>query len=109
MPDTVALVAWLHKDALIAALDREIASEADDKAALSHEAREKAVAETQADLLAVERDESWFVWQAQSQGLPVEHRPDIAPLALLNVRLVTTPRADAFPETTPGCSWPLRR
>ena len=71
MPDTVALVAWLHKDALIAALDREIASEADDKAALSHEAREKAVAETQADLLAVERDESWFVWQAQSQGLPV--------------------------------------
>jgi hypothetical protein len=109
MPDTVALVAWLHKDALIAALDREIASEADDKAALSHEAREKAVAETQADLLAVERDESWFVWQAQSQGLPVEHRADISPLALLGLKLVTAPRADPSPETSPGLSWLLRR
>ena len=29
-PDTLAMFAWLHKDALIAALDREIASEADD-------------------------------------------------------------------------------
>ena len=34
------------------ALDREIASEADDKAALSHEARQKAEAEVQGDLLA---------------------------------------------------------
>jgi hypothetical protein len=99
--DTVALVAWLHKDALIAALDREIASEADDKAALTHEARQKAEAETMADLLAVERDESWFVWQAQSQGLPIEHRADISPLALLGVRLVTTPRADGLLPSSP--------
>ena len=33
------MLAWLFKDQLIAALDAEIASEADDKAALSHEAR----------------------------------------------------------------------
>jgi hypothetical protein len=102
VPDAVALVAWLHKDALIAALGREIASEADDKAALTHEARQKAEAETMGDLLAVERDESWFVWQAQSQGLPVEHRPDISPLALLGVRLVTTPRVTEAPETSRG-------
>ena len=86
----------------------EINTEADDKAALSHEAREKAEAETMADLLAVERDESWFVWQAQSQGLPIEHRADISPLALLGLRLVTTPRADGLPDTSPGLSW-LRR
>ncbi|WP_338833549.1 hypothetical protein [Bradyrhizobium septentrionale] len=108
-PDATALVAWLHKDALIAALDREIASEADDKAALSHEARQKAEAETMADLLSVERDESWFVWQAQAQGLPIEHRADISPLAILQVQLITTPRADASPETSPGLSWPMRR
>ena len=108
MPDTVALVAWLHKDALIAALDREIASEADDKAALSHEAREKAVAETQADLLAVERDESWFVWQAQSQGLPVEHRADISPLALLGLRLITAPGAVPSP-TSPELAYDIMR
>ena len=103
------MVAWLHKDALIAALDREIASEADDKAALTHEAREKAEAEVMGDLLAVERDEAALVWQAQAQNLPVEHRGDCSPLAILQVRLVTAPRADAFPETSPGLSWPWRR
>ncbi|OSI79310.1 hypothetical protein BSZ21_01530 [Bradyrhizobium canariense] len=35
------------------------------------------------DLLAVERDEAALVWPAQAQGLPVEHRADINPLALL--------------------------
>jgi hypothetical protein len=109
MPDTVALTCWLHKDTLIAALDCEIASEADDKAALSHEARQKAEAEVQGDLLAVERDECALVWQAQAQSLPVEHRADISPLAILQVRLLTVPRADALPETSPGLSWPMRR
>jgi len=92
--DVVGLFAWLHRDALIAALDREIASEADDKAALTPEARQKAEAEVMADLLAVERDECALVWQAQAQGLPVEHRADISPLALLGVVLVTVPRAN---------------
>jgi hypothetical protein len=55
------------------------------------------------DLLAAERDEAALVWQAQAQGLPVEHRADISPLAILQVRLVTTPRADAA-ETSPGYS-----
>jgi len=109
VPDAVALVAWLHKDALIAALDREINTEADDAAALSHEARQKAEAEVMGDLLAVERDECALVWLAQSQSLPVEHRGDISPLALLGLRLVTTARASETPETTAGLSWPMRR
>ena len=37
------------------------------------------------DLLAVERDEAALVWTAQSQGMPVEHRADISPLALLGL------------------------
>ena len=108
VPDTVALVAWLHREALIKRLDEEIASEADDKAALSHEARQKAEAEVQGDLLAVERDECALVWQAQAESLPCEHRSDISPLALLGLQLVTTPRGET-PETTPGLSWPMRR
>jgi hypothetical protein len=42
------------------------------------------------------------------QSLPVEFG-NINPLAILQVRLVTTPRADALPETSPGLSWPWRR
>jgi hypothetical protein len=87
--DVVGMLAFLHKDALIAALDAEIDSEADDKAALSHEQRQKQEAEVMGDLLAVERDEAALVWQAQAQGLPVEHRADCSPQAILQVQLVT--------------------
>ena len=108
IPDTVAMDAWRHKSELIAALDAEINTEADDPAALSHEAREKAEAEVMGDLLAIEREECALVWQAQAQGLPCEHRGDCAPQAILDVKLVTTPRATELPETSPGLSWPRR-
>ena len=75
-PDVLALVAWLHRDALIERLDAEIDSEADDKSALSHAERERQAAEVQADLLATERTECAAVWLAWSQNLPVEFRPD---------------------------------
>jgi hypothetical protein len=98
--DPIAVIAWLFPKELAAALDQEIASEADDKPALSHEARQQAEAEVMSDLLAVERDECWFVWTALSQNLPVEHRADISPLALLGLRLVTTPRALPAPGSS---------
>jgi hypothetical protein len=107
-PDALALIAWLHRDTLVKRLDELITSESDDKAALSHEQRQQAEAEVMADLLAIEHEESLFVWQAQSQNLPVEHRSDISPLALLGLRLVTIPRGET-PGTTPGYSWPMRR
>jgi hypothetical protein len=43
------------------------------------------------------------------QNLPCEFRPDISPLALLGVRLVTPEAISPSPETTPGHSWPWRR
>ena len=107
--DTVALCRWLHRDALIAALDREIASEADDPAALTHEARQQREAEVMGDLLAVERDEAALVWQAQSQSLPVEHRADISPLALLGLRLITAPRAVPSPGSSPEHAYDIVR
>ena len=101
VPDTVALIAWLHKDALIKRLDELIGAEADDGAALSHEARQQAEAEVQGDLLAVEREESFFVWQAQAQNLPVEHRFDCDPRAILQIELLVTPRATELPPSSP--------
>jgi hypothetical protein len=101
VPDTLALVAWLHKDALIKRLDAEIDAEADDGASLSHEAREKAESEVMGDLLAVERDECGLVFSAQSQGLPIEFRPDISPIAILGLTLITTLRAE-LPASSPG-------
>jgi hypothetical protein len=94
---------------MIAALDREIATEADDKAALSSIDREKQSAIVMQDLLAVELDEASFVWSAMAQGLPVFHRKDCAPQAILRCRLVTAPRANPSPGTSPGHSFDLRR
>jgi hypothetical protein len=99
--ETIPLLVRLHKDAMIAALDREIATEADDGAALTHEARQQQEAELMGDLLSVECDESALIWSAMAQGMPVEHRADINPVALLGVRLVTAPRADPSPGTSP--------
>jgi hypothetical protein len=91
MDAAIPLLVWLNKDALIKRLDAKIDAEADPKAALSHEARQQQEAEVMGDLLACERDEAALVWQAQSQNLPVEHRGDINPVALLGVRIVTAP------------------
>ena len=85
-------IAWLHKDALIARLDAEINTEDDDKSALTHEARQKAEAEVMGDLLEIERQEAELVWAAMGDRLPVEHRADCSPLAILQCKLVTNGR-----------------
>ena len=54
------------------------------------------------DLLDIERQEAALTWSAMEQGLPIEFRSDLSPLALLGLKLITTPRADALPETSPG-------
>lgn len=56
--DVVGMLAWLHKDALIKKLDALVASEADDEAALTHEARREREAELLGDLLEQERIEA---------------------------------------------------
>jgi hypothetical protein len=102
--DVVALMAFLHKPTLIAALDREIDAEADDKAALTHEQRQEREAVALADLLDIERQEASLTWSAIEQGLPIEFRADCDPRALLGVQLVTT-RAGEAPRTTLGMAW----
>jgi hypothetical protein len=97
--DAVALVAFLHKPALIAALDAEIDAEADDAGALTHEARQIRTAEVKGDLLDIEIQEAALIWQAQAQGLPVEHRAECDPLAILQIKLVTAAAA-GYVETS---------
>jgi hypothetical protein len=48
--------------------------------------------------------EAELVFRGQSEGLPVEHRSDISPLALLGVRLVTAAASKGH-ATSPGHSW----
>ena len=86
--DAVALVAWLHRDALIKRLDAEIDSEADDASSLSHEDRQRREAEVLGDILAQDRIEAAMVWSGQSQCLPVEHRQDCSAMAILQCQLV---------------------
>jgi hypothetical protein len=86
VPDTIALFAWLHKDALIKRLDAEIDAEADDPASLSVGDREIRTAEAMGDLLDVESQEASLTWSAMEQNLPVEFRADCSPLAILQVR-----------------------
>jgi hypothetical protein len=97
--DAVATLAWLLQETLIKRLDAEIATEADDGAALTHETRQQRTAEVMSDLLATERDECALVFSAQAQGLPVEHRRDVNVIALLGLKLVTLTNGHA-PETS---------
>jgi hypothetical protein len=103
--DALGLFAFVHKDALLAGLDALVSEEADDDAALTHEARQQQAAEVQGDLLAVERDEAALVWRAMDERLPVEHRSNCSPLAILQCRLVTAPAVNPSPGSSPGMSW----
>ena len=73
------VIAWLHKDALIARLDAEINTEADDKSALTHEARQKAEAEVMGDLLKLKGwllklvGPQWATGCRSSAGRTVHH------------------------------------
>ncbi|WFU34071.1 hypothetical protein QA635_06425 [Bradyrhizobium brasilense] len=87
-PNSIGLIAWLFKDALIAALDREIDEAADDGEALTIEQRREREAEILADLLAVEREEVMLVDRAEKQGQHVAHRAGTDPLALLSIEWV---------------------
>jgi len=104
----VALFAWMHKPALIAALDREIDNESDDKSALTLEVRQKREAEVLGDLLDTERQEATLMFRGWSEGLPITPRADHVPVAVLGVVLVASVPAVSS-GTSPGYSFHLRR
>lgn len=95
IPDTLALLAWLHQDELIRRLDAEIDATADDANALDADQRRQAEAEILADRLAVEREEAELCWRQATDGAPIMHRPDIDPQAALGVALIVASSKDA--------------
>ncbi|MGJ5049947.1 hypothetical protein ACQR09_23010 [Bradyrhizobium oligotrophicum] len=88
--DMLGLMAWLHEDAMITALDQEIDECADDANALTAVQRAEIEAQIQADVLAVERAEAELVWQLLADGAAVMHRPDIHPAALLGLMVASS-------------------
>jgi len=83
VPDVLGLFAAVHETALLAFLDSLVSEESDDASTLSHSDRAAREAEALSDLLACERDESWCVWRAMDDNLPVQHRVDCDPCAIL--------------------------
>jgi hypothetical protein len=91
--DAAALLAWLHRDTLIAKLEAEITARADDKAALSDAERRKREADLWSQMLDAERAECAFVAMAKGDVL---HREDVDPRALLALASeLPAPRTDA--------------
>ena len=83
--DAVGLLAWLFKDQMIAAVNREIDAAAMDDEALSPADKAKKLAELRAEILACERDECAFIDQAAKDGMSIAYRADISILALLGL------------------------
>ncbi|MFD1983534.1 hypothetical protein ACFSOZ_12725 [Mesorhizobium newzealandense] len=81
-PNTLALFAWLHRDALLAALDKEIAEVADDGAALDDETRGKKLAQITDALLDAERGECALI---DADGDTATYRSDTDPRAMLAI------------------------
>jgi hypothetical protein len=91
VPDAHGLIAWVHKDALLKALDKELTDCADDVNALTDEQRQKQEATILGDILAVEREECALIELATAQGVNVAYRDDTDPRAFLGVTLIAAP------------------
>jgi hypothetical protein len=83
--DSESTFAWLHRDALIAAVEAAIDQDADDSSALSDEVRAQRLAETKAKILEAERLEEAFIVAAQEAGVTIARRSDVDPRAVLGL------------------------
>ena len=91
--DTLAILAWVHADALIASAERAIDEEAkrDGRPGLSDAERKRALTDARADLLAAERLEEMAIRAIEATGGTFARRVRADPRAVLD-------RADHMPE-----------
>jgi hypothetical protein len=87
--DGLAVLCWLHRDAIIEKLQADVDAVADDAIALTDADRARLIADAKADMLANERDEEVLVRQALAENLNVERRPDCDPRAVLQVEFAS--------------------
>jgi hypothetical protein len=85
VPDGFALVAWLHRDALIAAIEKQIDEQANDEAALSDQQRRERFAALFNELLEYEREEEALIREARGSDFNIDRRVDADPRAVLGL------------------------
>jgi len=81
------LLAWLHRDAIIASA-RELIGTDDPPGALGYDERERLIGKLSADLLAAERREEALIVAGDREGISIPRRPDASPLAILEIEEV---------------------
>ncbi|MDO9411979.1 MAG: hypothetical protein Q7T81_05320 [Pseudolabrys sp.] len=91
---TVAILAWLHPEAMAKRLEAEIEALPEPKLALSANEKEKRAGELTAQLDKLERTEEALIEVALSQGLDVIRRSNASPAAVLGV-VVKAKKAEA--------------
>jgi hypothetical protein len=77
--------AWLHRDALVKALEAETDALASDRDSLTDAQRAAKEAEIEADLVAVQREEIALIAKAAADGLHIASRADCDPRAVLGI------------------------
>jgi hypothetical protein len=85
IPDAVALIAWLQRDSLIDAIERELDELADDAHAMTPADRQQRERELLDAILLVERQEESLVEAAEAEGLVIARRPDADLRAVFNL------------------------
>ena len=86
LPAMRDLVAWLNRNALIDALDREIDEVAGDQSeALEPAEKRETLLRINDEILRCEREEEALIVEAEAAGTPIQRRLDASPLALLEV------------------------
>ena len=85
IPDARGLMAWLHMDEMIAALEVEIDAVADDGQAIPAAEREARLEQIAKDKLHAERREEAVIEAAADAGTALERRPDADPRAVLGI------------------------
>lgn len=83
--DAAGLMCFVHRAALLAAVNGEIDAVADDEHALTDAARAEKLAEVMSDILAVERQEEALICAAESAGSVILRRAECDPRAVLNL------------------------
>ncbi|PPD09711.1 MAG: hypothetical protein CTY36_02935 [Methylocystis sp.] len=83
--DVEGLLCWLHRDALIAAVEREIDESADDSKALDATKRKRMRADLVAELFAAESLEEAIIAAAEAVGRTFDRRADADVRAILGL------------------------
>lgn len=100
--DALGFFCWAMRDTIIARVEQELDAIADDAAAMSEKQREEALATINSDELEIHRRICALIWHTEMErGEIVDFAGNEPPMAVLGLRLVTAPRANPSPGTSP--------